>query len=165
MSSKSQVKIKQTALSSEQKIGIGLISELRRQETSNSCFFIRLSKQTVNSIWQNHANLSKAYEAYRTCESKRKHKVAFDYVEIALLKCFTISLIQNVSEIGHFFHKKVQELAKLLKHDSFQCSRGWLEICKVRHHFVFREVFTDTTSAANDVVEDWIATCLPVCLS
>ena len=70
----------------------------------------------------------------------------------------TVVRSQNFPENGPLLRDKAQELVKLLKHDSFQCSEGWLDRFKVRHNIVFREVCGEAASASEDVVEDYRTT-------
>ena len=66
---------------------------------------------------------------------------------------------------GPLLRDKAQELAKLLKHDSFHCSGGWLDRFKVRHNIIFRAVCGEAASVSEDVVGDWIASHLPALLT
>ena len=105
--------------------------------------------------------LHKAYEACTSSNSKRLRTAAFEDVEEAFLKWFTAVRSQNVYVNDPLLRDKAQELAKLLKHDSFPYSGNWLDRFIVCHNFVFREVRGEAASVSEDVVGDWIASRLP----
>ena len=144
---------KQTSLSLEQKINI--INNIESGKNQSVVAKLReINKQTVNAIWQDREKLNKAYEACTSNNCKRLCTAAFEEVEETLLKWFTVVRSQNIPVNGPLLCDKTQELAKLLKHDLFQCSESWLNRFKVRHNIVFREVCGEEASASKDVVGD-----------
>ena len=125
-----------------------------------------LSKQTVNSIWQNRDKLRQAYESCGGSHRKRLRTSAFDDVEEAVLKWFAVARSQNLPVSGPLLREKAQEFAKLLNHDTFQCSGGWLDRFRTRHNIVFRDICGEAAaelSTVTSVIRGLQRAYLPCC--
>jgi len=145
-------KRKQTALDLDQKIAI--INEIEAGKKQAAVAATRgLSKQTINSIWQKREKLRHAFESCASNRRKRLRTSAFDDVEEALLKWFSVVRAQNLSVSGPLLRGKAQEFAKQLQHDQFQCSVGWLDRFKARYNIVFRDASGDAAAVNSDVCD------------
>ena len=94
---------------------------------------IGVAKTTINTVWQDRVKIRQAYESGRNNSSKRMRTATFDDIEEALTKWLTHARSDNVLVSGPLLREKAHEFAKLLKHDEFQCSGGWLDRFKTRH--------------------------------
>jgi len=98
-------KCKQTVLDLDQKIAIiNDIEAVKKQAAvAASC---GLSKQTINSIWQKREKLRQAFDSCASNRRKRLRTSAFDDVEEALLKWFSVVRAQNLPVTGPLLREK-----------------------------------------------------------
>jgi len=65
---------------------------------------------------------------------------------------------QNLPVSGPLLREKAREFGKLLKHDQFQCSSGWLDRFKMRYKIVFRDVSGEAAAVDSDLCDVWTTT-------
>ena len=81
------------------------------------------------------------------------------------MKWFSVVCAQNLPVSGPLLREKAHEFGKLLNHDQFQCSGGWLDRFKTRHNIVFHDVSGEAAAVDSDVCDAWTTTRLPDLLS
>lgn len=158
------VKRKRVALTLDQKISIINDIESGKKQTAVAATF-GIAKTTVNTIWLDRDNIKRAYEESPAGSRKRMRTAAYEDVEAALLKWFQLARSQNIPIGGQLMREKAAMFAQKLKHESFQCSGGWLDRFKARHGVVFREICGEAAAVDDNIVTSWLEKTLAPMLS
>ena len=157
-------KRKRVALSLDQKISIINDIECGKKQTAVAAAFA-IAKTTVNTIWLDRENIKRAYEESPAGSRKRLRTAAYEDVEAALLRWFQLARSQNIPVSGQLMREKATMFATKLKHETFQCSGGWLDRFKARHGVVFREICGEAAAVDDNIVTSWLDKTLAPILS
>lgn len=121
-----------------------------------------VAKSTVSDVLKKKDRIVEAYEV--SCfgtERKRLRTSSYADVEESLLRWLKQARTGGVAITGPVLQSKGRELAILLGHPDFVCSKGWLHRFKSRNGIVFRHRQCNGESVSNSSGDDWLSGRLP----
>lgn len=122
-----------------------------------------VAKSTVSDVIKKKDRIVEAYEvsSYAGQERKRLRTSSYADVEESLLRWLRQARTIGLPITGPALQGKGRELALLLGHPDFVCSKGWLHRFKARNGIMFRHHTLCAGEAVKNGGDDWLSGRLP----
>ncbi|CAH8477968.1 unnamed protein product [Dicrocoelium dendriticum] len=123
-----------------------------------------LAKSTISRLIKQEKDLREEWaqcEGRRGTSQKRKSEGKDPDVDEALNDWFAFVTGRAVRVSGPMLKYKAEELAKMLGHEDFIATDGWLSRWKSRHDVKFKKAHGEKESANSARAEEWKSTKLP----
>ncbi|XP_018318868.1 tigger transposable element-derived protein 4-like [Agrilus planipennis] len=117
-----------------------------------------LPASTLSTILKNKSEILVRYKSSSNLSCKRHRTAEFPDLEECLLGWIKLCYNNNISINGPILREKAEQFSKLLKHDSFRASNGWLGNFKKRHELIFnnKKIFGESTASVNnEIFDEW----------
>lgn len=118
---------------------------------------------TVSTIIKNRESVLKTHENVGA-DRKRSKTCKYDDVDEAVLKWVTMLRDKNMPVSGPLIKEKAVEYAKVLGHEEFQASSGWLDKFKKRHCIKEKVISGESGSVSEADCNQWKTTTLRLIL-
>lgn len=147
---------KRKALSIEEKLEI--VESLEKGEKQcDLCKRLGLVKSTVGSIWAARDKIKQqVLTGQISVNAKKQRKSTKEDIDASLLKWFQQQRNANRPISGPILQAKAEQLGKLLGHQEFICSSGWIDRFKSRHNIVSGKVSGEAAAVNGQIVEGWM---------
>ncbi|XP_038077397.1 tigger transposable element-derived protein 4-like [Patiria miniata] len=127
------IKVKRKGLSLSTKMEIIKATEAGRKKGDIAREF-GIVPSTLSTVLKNKQDIKAKFELSKFEPSRQRFRNAtFEDVEEALLRWFKGNRSKNLPISGPLLREKADQLAKLLGHNTFSASAGWLSRFKERH--------------------------------
>lgn len=123
-----------------------------------------VAKSTVTDVLKKRDRIIEAYEVSKYGpERKRLRTSSYADVEESLMCWLKQARSLDIPISGPTLQEKGRELAILMGHPDFTCSKGWLHRFKSRHGIMFRQACGSHSSSSiqNGSSDDWLSGKLP----
>ena len=95
------------------------------------------------------------YEADLTPSRKRHRPSAFDDINEAMFKWYSLAQQRNVPVSGPVLQEEALLMTQKIGHEGFKASNGWLESFKKRHNIRQFTISGESADVSEETVQDW----------